>query len=156
MKVLLNANEMKQKPVIREYRPQDYSEVERLWVETGMGSSVRGDDQETIERTLKMGGKLFILEEPTTAEVLGTSWLTFDGRRIYLHHFGILPSYQRKGFSKYLLKSSLDFARSTGKQIKIEVHQSNTRAINLYSKAGFNYLGDYDVYIIRDYINLNY
>ena len=139
------------RPIIREYRQQDYTEVERLWDETGMGSSIRADDHQTIEKTLNMGGKLFILEEPTTGKVIGTSWLTNDGRRIYLHHFGILPAFQGKGLSKYLLKSSMDFARSTGMQIKIEVHQSNTRAIKLYAKAGFNYLGDYDVYIIRDY-----
>ena len=146
---------MKQKPIIREYRPQDYAEVERLWEETGMGSSIRRDDKQTIEMTLKMGGKLFILEEPKTKQVIGTSWLTHDSRRIYLHHFGILPSFQGKGLSKYLLKSSMDYARSTGMQIKIEVHQTNTRAIKLYSKVGFKYLGDYNVYVIRDYANIN-
>lgn len=146
---------MQQKPVIREYRPQDYTEVERLWNETGMGNSFRGDDHYTIESTLQSGGKLFILEEVNTGKIIGTSWLTNDGRRIYLHHFGILPAFQGKGFSKYLLEASMDFAKSTEKQIKIEVHQSNTRAINIYTKAGFNYLGDYDVYIIRDYQNLN-
>lgn len=146
---------MKQEPFVREYRPEDYAEVERLWIETGMGSPVRGDDKLVIEKTLELGGKLFIMEEPATGKVIGTSWLTDDGRRIYLHHFGILPTFQGKGFSKYLLRSSLDFAQSTGKQIKIEVHQSNSRAIQIYLKAGFKYLGDYDVYIIRDYQKLN-
>jgi ribosomal protein S18 acetylase RimI-like enzyme len=147
---------MKQKPIIREYRREDYAEVERLWEETGMGTSFRGDDQQTIEKTLNGGGKLFILEEPKTKQVIGTSWLTHDSRRIYLHHFGILPSFQGKGLSKYLLKSSMDYARSTGMQIKIEVHQTNTRAIKLYSKVGFKYLGDYNVYVIRDYKNKNH
>jgi ribosomal protein S18 acetylase RimI-like enzyme len=146
---------MNKKPFVREYRPEDYTEVDRLWIETGMGSSVRKDDFQTIQETLKMGGKLFILEEPSAGKVIGTSWLTDDGRRIYLHHFGILPEFQGKGLSKYLLKASLDFAMTIGKQIKIEVHQSNQKAINLYTKAGFNYLGDYDVYIIRNYENLN-
>ena len=146
---------MKQKPVIREYRREDYAEVERLWEETGMGSSIRRDGKQTIEMTLKMGGKLFILEEPSTGMVIGTSWLTNDGRRIYLHHFGILPEFQGKGLSKHLLNASLDFAISVGKQIKIEVHKTNTRAIKLYSKAGFEYLGDYNVYIIRDFVNIN-
>ncbi len=146
---------MQQKPVIREYRPQDYTGVEKLWNDTGMGSSFRGDDQKTIENTLKNGGKLLVMEEPNTGKIIGTSWLTNDGRRIYLHHFGISPAFQGQGLSKYLLQASMDFAKSTEKQIKIEVHQSNARAINLYTKAGFKYLGDYDVYIIRDYQNLN-
>ena len=28
--------------------------------------------------------------------------MTWDGRRIYLHHFGILPEYQRKGLGRKL------------------------------------------------------
>ncbi len=146
---------MKQKPFIREYRPEDYAEVDKLWLETGMGSSVRADDHKTIEVTLQMGGKFFILEDPNSGKVIGTSWLTNDGRRIYLHHFGISQEFQGQGLSKQLLKASLDFAITVDKQIKIEIHQSNTEAINLYKKAGFKYLGDYDVYIIRDYKNLN-
>jgi ribosomal protein S18 acetylase RimI-like enzyme len=34
--------------------------------------------------------------------------------------------------------------------VKLEVHQQNIRAIHLYQQAGFQYLGDYDAYIIRD------
>lgn len=142
---------MIQKPIIREYQPQDYAEVEKLWIETGMSSSARADDKQVIQNTLGSGGKLFILEDQNSGKIIGTSWLTDDGRRIYLHHFGILPAFQGKGLSKYLLKVSLDFAISNGKQIKIEVHQSNQKAINLYTKAGFDFLGDYDVLIIRDY-----
>jgi ribosomal protein S18 acetylase RimI-like enzyme len=34
--------------------------------------------------------------------------------------------------------------------IKLEVHKDNVKALGLYKKAGFGYLGDYHVYIIRD------
>ncbi len=140
---------------IRDYRKQDYPKIQQLWEKTGMGNSQRSDDDKVIDRTLKTGGKLIILENKDNDEIIGTSWLTCDGRRIYLHHFGILPEYQGKGYSKLLLKSSLDFARSVGMQIKIEVHKTNKKAIDLYQKEGFKYLGDYDVYIIRNYeINL--
>lgn len=135
---------------IRDYRKQDYPKIQQLWEKTGMGNSQRSDDDKVIDRTLKTGGKLLILENKDHAEIIGTSWLTCDGRRIYLHHFGILPEYQGKGYSKLLLKSSLDFASSVGMQIKIEVHKTNKKAIDLYQKGGFKYLGDYDVFIIRD------
>jgi len=138
---------------IREYEPSDFEEVENLWMETGMGGTERGDDAEAIENTLHLGGKLFILEIENSCEIIGTSWLTFDGRRIYLHHLGIKPRYQGKGFSKLLLNISLDFARNSGKQIKLEVHRDNDIAVNLYKKAGFKYLGDYEVYIIRNFKN---
>ena len=83
-------------------------------------------------------------------EVVGTSWITFDGRRLHLHHFGVHPSYQRQGIGDRLSVASLRFAKQKGYQIKLEVHKSNTAAIALYKKHGFSFLGDYDVYIVRD------
>jgi ribosomal protein S18 acetylase RimI-like enzyme len=138
-------------PVIREYRDADFKEVSELWEQTGMGGTERGDDAATIQKTLDAGGKLLVLTLSEKEKIVGTSWLTNDGRRFYLHHFGILPQYQGRGLSKLLLQSSLNIARSEGLQIKLEVHQKNKRAVRLYKKAGFQYLGDYEIYIIRDH-----
>lgn len=66
-----------------------------------------------------------------------------------MHHFGISPDFQGKGLAGRLLNESLEFVRKKGCQVKIEVHRNNHRAVSLYKKAGFEYLGDYDVYIIR-------
>jgi ribosomal protein S18 acetylase RimI-like enzyme len=90
------------------------------------------------------------MENISDGSICGTSWMTFDGRRIHLHHFGILPEYQGNGLSKILLKHSLEFVKKKGYQVKLEVHNSNNKAKELYKKAGFSYLGDYDIYIIRD------
>ncbi|MFP4488514.1 MAG: GNAT family N-acetyltransferase [Bacteroidales bacterium] len=138
---------------IRDYKDDDYKAVTGLWEATGMGNTERGDDKETIERCMKTGGRLLILEEEKSNKVVGTSWMTFDGRRIYLHHFGILPEYQGRGLSKYLLEESMKHVRETGCQVKLEVHRSNRVAINLYKNFGFKYLGDYKVFIIRDIDN---
>ena len=142
------------KLIIRAYRDEDFPAIDQLWNETGMGGKIRGDDRETIRATLLQGGRLFVLEDRETSEVIGTSWLTLDGRRIYLHHFGIKPVHQGKGYSNLLLNASLDFAKSTGLQLKLEVHRDNERAVALYEKAGFKYLGDYLVYIIRNYSDI--
>lgn len=136
---------------IREYKTEDFRQVDALWKETGLGGSQRGDDQHVIKKSIEKGGKLYILENKVPNEIIGTAWITNDGRRLYLHHFGIKQSFQGQGFSKPLLQKSLEYAKSTGLQIKLEVHKTNTLAVDLYKKAGFSYLGDYDVYIIRDY-----
>jgi len=135
---------------IRDYRPDDYKTVSDLWHRTGMGGTERGDDEDTVERCIKKGGRLIILEDEQLGVVAGTSWLTFDGRRLYLHHFGILPEYQGRGLSKYILEETLKFVRESGYQVKLEVHSSNSTAIHLYKKYGFKYLGDYYVLIIRN------
>ena len=134
---------------IRDYIESDYEEVNSIWDELGMGGVERGDNPQIIEETLKRGGRLIILYDTATQKIIGTSWATNDGRRILLHHFGIKKEYQGRGYSKILLKETLDFAKRCGLQIKLEVHRENETAINLYRKYGFKYLGDYDLYIIR-------
>lgn len=134
----------------REFIDSDYSEMILLWENIGLGGAYRGDDLQIINRTIKMGGQLLLLIEKDTGIIIGTSWLTLDGRRTYLHHFGIKADFQGKGLAKILLDASLKLAKSYGMQIKLEVHKDNVKALGLYKKAGFTYLGDYQTYIIRD------
>jgi ribosomal protein S18 acetylase RimI-like enzyme len=136
--------------LIREFREGDFDQVARLWIETGMGSTARDDNKKTILDSIGLGGRMLIMEEKATGMICGTSWMTFDGRRIHLHHFGILPSFQGKKLADLLLDESLRFVKEKGCQVKLEVHNTNAKAISLYKKHGFEYLGDYDVYIIRD------
>jgi ribosomal protein S18 acetylase RimI-like enzyme len=136
--------------IIRDYRDSDFEEIQALWQPLGLGSSQRGDTAEVIRQTINLGGKLLVMEDETTGKIIGTSWMTIDGRRNYLHHFGIDQNYQGQGLGKMLLDASMEFAREMGLQLKIEVHRENQRALNLYTRYGFKYLGDYDVYIIRD------
>jgi ribosomal-protein-alanine N-acetyltransferase len=135
---------------VRDYLDGDFEQIAYLWDLADMGNTKRGDNDKTIEQSIRIGGAMLILEEKGTGKICGTSWMTFDGRRMHLHHFGILPEYQGKGLSNILMAASLKFVKTRGYQVKLEVHKSNIKAINLYKKSGFEYLGDYDVYIIRD------
>jgi len=135
---------------IRDYCDSDFEEVITLWQPLGLGGAQRGDTIEVIRHTLDLGGKFLVMEDSPGGNIIGTSWMTIDGRRNYLHHFGIKEEYQGKGLGKMLLDASLAFAREKGLQLKIEVHRENRRALDLYTSHGFKYLGDYDVYIIRD------
>lgn len=135
---------------VRDYWAADYPHVAEIWERTGISTPGRGDSAEVIENTLRRKGRLLVLVDKARDTVIGTSWLTNDGRRLYLHHFAIAPEFQGRGLSKPLLRASLQVAREAGLQIKLEVHQDNERALSLYKNAGFQRLGDYDVYIIRD------
>jgi len=136
--------------IIREYRESDFEGIIDLWEITNMGSPERGDNKSTIAVSINLGGCLLVMEKRSSGRICGTSWLTFDGRRLLLHHFGILPECQGKGLSKSLLKETLDVVREKGHQVKLEVHNTNHKAISLYKKFGFEHLGDYNVFIIRD------
>ncbi len=135
--------------IIRDYIAADYLAVEAFWNANALGGKHRGDTPEIIENTLNAGGHLIVMTGEN-GEIAGTSWMTNDLRRTYLHHFGITKSLRGKGLSKILLEKSLRLAVKDGLQVKIEVHRENLIALNLYKKAGFKYLGDYDVYLIRD------
>lgn len=136
---------------IRDYQNSDFIEINHLWKSLGMGGDYRGDTVEVIQNTIRMGGKLLVLENNLNKEIIGTSWLTLDGRRIFLHHFGIKQDYQNQKLSHILLKKSLKFAEQKNMQIKLEVHHDNLKALNLYLKYGFKHLENYEVYIIRSF-----
>lgn len=133
---------------IRDYRPVDFHEVKKLWEATGIYNEERGDTAESIIQCNTQGGRFLVLEDPETGSIAGTSWMTYDGRRIHLHHFAIRPWLQGQGWGRALALESLKFARQKGYPVKLEVQPDNLRAIQLYRDLGFIKLGDYDVYIL--------
>ncbi|RLD58078.1 MAG: hypothetical protein DRJ01_13035 [Bacteroidetes bacterium] len=135
--------------IIRDFSADDIKQINEIWQQTGLGNAERGDNQKVINNTIKIGGKFLVLENSDKNEIIGTSWITTDNRRLYLHHFGIKPEYQRMGLGMMLAKATLEFAKIKNMQIKLEVHKNNKGAIELYKKIGFKYLGDYNVFIIR-------
>lgn len=142
---------MKSEVRIRAYREGDYLGIKKVWKETGLFTSDRGDDEKVIQRTLELGGRFLVMEENNTGQIIGTSWMAYDGRRTHLHHFGILPLFQRQGLGQRLAEESLKVAKKLGVQIKLEVNRENFAAIKLYRNLGFKPLGDYEVYIIREF-----
>ena len=141
---------MKERYSVRDYRKGDFEAINELWQDIGLGGRQRGDDEKVVEATLAAGGRFLILTEEPAGRIVGTSWITHDSRRSYLHHFGIAKFHQGRGLSKMLMDASFRVFEQLGFQVKLEVHHDNSIAIDLYGKSGFEYLGDYDVYIIRD------
>ena len=140
---------------IRDFRRSDFPQIVNLWEETGIADPDRGDTLDSIEACTNLGGKLLVMEDPERQILIGTSWMTFDGRRMYLHHFCIKPSYQNKGYGSELTKASLEFLKEQGYQVKLEVHKDNHIAIRLYRKFGFFKFKDYDILMIRELEALN-
>lgn len=136
--------------IIRDYEPSDYNQLIELWSETGLSYPERGDNREVIRKTLDQGGRLIVMLDPLKGLLIGSSWMTCDGRRIHLHHFGIKPEYQKKGLGSLLVRESLKHIKNAGIQVKLEVHKDNKVAKHLYEKFGFFAFEDYDIYMIRE------
>lgn len=134
----------------RDFRSGDFPQVEHLWKETGIYTAERGDTAEMILGCNQAGGKFIVMEEKKSGRIAGTSWMTWDGRRLFLHHFAIRSDLQGQGFGRKLARVSLNFAREKNTPMKLEVHRDNIPAVNLYRSLGFKVFEDYEVYMLLD------
>ncbi|MBE0654138.1 MAG: GNAT family N-acetyltransferase [Bacteroidales bacterium] len=136
--------------LFRDFKPADFPSIHKLWELNNMAGQERGNSADTILNCNKQGGKFIILEIPEEKKIIGTSWLTWDGRRIFLHHFCIHPDYRGRGLGELLGRESLEFISKKGAQVKLEVHKKNIPAKRLYEKLGFIVFEEYDIYMKRE------
>ena len=146
----MNPNEISERFYFTHFQEKDFKEILNLWVDTDMGHPERKDSASTILRCNSFGGKLIVMKQNSNNEIVGTSWLTYDGRRIFLHHFGIKPYWQGHGLGKALGVESMKFIKSKGAQVKLEVQRNNSKAKRIYENLGFFSFEDYDVYMLRN------
>jgi ribosomal protein S18 acetylase RimI-like enzyme len=135
--------------IIRDYRQGDFPKLENLWKETGIFRPERGDTPEIILRCNSQGGKFLILEDEINNRIVGSSWLTWDGRRVLMQYFALLPTMQGLGYGRKLAVESMSFARIKKAPLKLEVHRDNIPAIQLYKNLGFKVLEGYEVYMVH-------
>lgn len=133
--------------MLRDFEDGDYEGLAALWSASGVGNPARGDGIESIHRSLESRARLLVLAEGEL--IIGSVWLTDDGRRLYVHHMALLPDEQGKGQGGLLMKAAVEIARERGLQMKLEVHRDNARAIALYRKFGFDFIGAYELMINR-------
>ncbi len=136
--------------ITRDYKPDDYLNLMKLWKETGIGNPERGDNEKVIRNCLRIGGRLMVMEDTSSNVLMGSCWITFDGRRNLLHHFAIKPEYQGKKIGTRLGNEVLEYLKKSGHQVKLEVHKDNTIAKRLYKKLGFFSYNNYDIFMIRN------
>ena len=133
--------------VLREFEEGDFASLSELWTATGIGNPARGDSLETVQSTLSRGGRLLVLA--AEGRIVGSAWISDDGRRLYLHHMAVLPELQGRGLGKRLMEAAVGVARERRMQMKLEVSEANAGAISLYRNYGFETLEGYRTMIRR-------
>jgi len=124
-----------------------YAQVTSLWAVTGIGRPERGDTLAVVEHTRAREGRFYTARE--NGRVVGTCWLTTDGRRLLIHHMAVLPDYQHRGIGRMLMEIALAYAEQLEQGCKLEVHEENATARHLYESMDFIYLEGYVVMVRR-------
>jgi ribosomal protein S18 acetylase RimI-like enzyme len=125
------------KVALREFTMEDYHTVVDVWLKAGL--SLRpGDDYDAIRRKLDRDPELF-LTATVAGEIVGTALGAFDGRRGYVYHLAVLPSFQGRGIGKLLLAELERRLAALGcAKMNLTVNPRNTGAIDFYKRLGFN------------------
>jgi ribosomal protein S18 acetylase RimI-like enzyme len=146
----LEFKDMSDNIITRDYVSEDYPQLIKLWKDTGIGNPERGDNEKVIRNCLRIGGKLMVMFDKEADLLIGSCWMTFDGRRMHLHHFAIRPEYQGKKLGSRLGDEAIEYLRKAGYQVKLEVNKDNLIAKKLYKKLGFFAYTNYDIFMIRN------
>lgn len=121
---------------VRTFRVGDYQEVKALWKESGL--EIRpGDSREEIRLKLKRDPHLFLVAE-TGSRIVASVIGAWDGRRGWIYHLGVLPSYQRKGIASKLVREVERRMKERGVvKVNASVYRWNRRSIAFFRKSGY-------------------
>lgn len=113
-----------------------YDEVIQLWRNAGLGVS-SSDSKGEVEKMLNRNPDLFLigtLKDKVVAVVMGA----FDGRRGYVHHLAIDPTYQRQGYgTKIITKLNETFRQKGIHKIHLFIEKHNKEVIDFYKNLGW-------------------
>lgn len=75
-------------------------------------------------------------------QVIGYVVMSIAAGEAHILTLAVHPEFQGQGFGKQILDHALEISSEHGADtIYLEVRPSNTRAVNIYRKAGFNEIG---------------
>jgi ribosomal protein S18 acetylase RimI-like enzyme len=145
---------------IRQSRPEDIDEIFRLY---RLASDYQRSkktvvvwpefDRGLVEKEIEEGRQWKIVVEKQTACVWAITYSDeqiwegkSDDAAIYIHRIATNPDFRSQHFVFAIVDWAKEFARNTGKRfIRLDTLGNNTRLIQHYENAGFNFLGFFEL-----------
>ena len=123
---------------IRAMTISDYDGVYHLWLNTpGMGLNAADDSKEGIKKFLKRNPTTNFVAE-YNGEIVGVIMAGHDGRRGYIYHTAILPSYRNKGLAKQLVDCAISALDKEGiNKVALVAFKNNDIGIGFWEHIGF-------------------
>lgn len=121
---------------IREFKIGDYSEVVKIWKESGL--VIRpGDELEGIELKLERDQDLFLVAEEN-GTVMGVVMGAWDGRRGWIYHLAVKPDHHREGIATALIRElEKRLIRKGAKKVNAQIYQWNQESVDFFRAVGY-------------------
>jgi len=121
----------------RDFRIEDYDAAVELWNRVDGLDVAEGDDRATIERFLERNPKLSRIAADGN-KIIGAVLCGHDGRRGYIYHLAINPSYEGRGLGRCLIGECLDGLKRAGlERANILVAKDNLRGLEFWRRCGW-------------------
>jgi ribosomal protein S18 acetylase RimI-like enzyme len=122
---------------IREFSISDYDEALELWQRVEGLEIAEGDDKEGVANFLVRNPGLSRVATDGRA-IIGVALCGNDGRRGYIYHLAVDPTYQTRGLGKRLMDECLEGLRRAGlKRALILVADDNPRGRTFWLRNGW-------------------
>ena len=123
---------------IRVMSISDYDGIYHLWLNTpGMGLNATDDSKEGIEKFLKRNPTTNFVAE-CNGEIVGVIMAGHDGRRGYIYHTAILPSYRNNGLAKQLVDCAISALDKEGiNKVALVAFKKNDIGNGFWEHIGF-------------------
>ncbi|CQR74906.1 Acetyltransferase YpeA [Sporomusa ovata DSM 2662] len=132
--------------IIREMSMEDYTKVMALW--SGLEGLALGnaDTQPNIRRFLKRNAGLCFVAE-NEQQIVGAILCGHDGRRGYLHHLAVSPSYRKNGIARRLVANCLNKLKEEGiSKCHLFVFANNQQGMDFWQHIGFHQRNDINIF----------
>ncbi|TFG67136.1 MAG: GNAT family N-acetyltransferase [Anaerolineales bacterium] len=128
--------------IIRIMRIEDYESITTLWLSVpGVGLSA-ADSMENIARYLERNPGLSFIACGAD-RLVGAVLCGHDGRRGYIHHLAVDPSYRRQGIGKALVTMCLQALQAEGiDKCHLFVFTKNQNAKTFWKEIGWAHRAD--------------
>jgi ribosomal protein S18 acetylase RimI-like enzyme len=124
----------------REFAIDDYDAAIQLWRRVEGLDIAEGDDRESITHFLARNAGLSRVAIDGS-KMAGVALCGHDGRRGYIYHLAVDPTYQRRGLGKRLVDECLDGLRRAGlTRANIMVADDNSRGRDFWKRCGWEEL----------------
>lgn len=129
---------MDERIIIREFRPDQYDSLVKMWSEAGLAFKPAGrDSRDKLESELDRGPGVLLVAE-LEGELVGSVLVTHDGRKGWINRLAVLPAWRREGIASSLVAEAQNILDRAGIEITaVLIEGDNPESKNLFRKLGF-------------------